>query len=89
MSSGLPCVVVNNGGIGEYVTDETGLRIDPTSEEFIIESLKTSIDKLVSDSSLRRKMGLNALQRVKEFTWPKKAKKITDIYESVLQFRNP
>jgi len=89
MSSGLPCVVVNNGGIGEYVTDETGFRIDPTSEEFIIESLKTSIDKLVSDSSLRRKMGLNALQRVKEFTWPKKAKKITDIYESVLQFRNP
>jgi glycosyltransferase involved in cell wall biosynthesis len=89
MSSGLPCIVVNNGGIGEYVTDETGFRIDPISKEYIIESLQKSIDKLVSDTSLRREMGLNALQRVKEFTWPKKAEEIADIYESVLQSRNP
>jgi len=88
MSSGLPCIVVNNGGIGEYVTDGTGFRIDPVSEEYIVENLKISIDKLVSDSSLRRKMGLNALQRVREFTWPKKAEKIVDIYEYSLQSRN-
>jgi glycosyltransferase involved in cell wall biosynthesis len=89
MSSGLPCIVVNNGGIGEYVTDETGFRIEPISEEHIVERLKISIDKLVSDSFLRREMGLNALQRVKEFTWPKKAEKIADIYESILYSQNP
>ena len=39
MACGLPCIVVNNGGIGEYVTDETGFKIEPISRDYIIKEL--------------------------------------------------
>jgi glycosyltransferase involved in cell wall biosynthesis len=39
MANGLPCIVVNYGGIGEYVTDETGFRIEPISTEYITQQL--------------------------------------------------
>jgi glycosyltransferase involved in cell wall biosynthesis len=34
MACGLPCIVANNGGIAEYVTQETGFKIDPISREY-------------------------------------------------------
>ncbi len=35
MACGLPCIVANNGGIGEYVTEETGFKIEPNSREYL------------------------------------------------------
>ncbi len=32
MACGLPCIVTNNGGIGEYVNEETGFKIEPISK---------------------------------------------------------
>ncbi|MFM7471070.1 MAG: glycosyltransferase [Nodosilinea sp.] len=65
MASGLPCIVVNNGGIGEYVTEKTGFRIDPISRDFVVQELKISIEKLVCDQTLRHNMSLQAVQRAK------------------------
>ena len=69
MANGLPCIVVNNGGIGEYVTEETGFRINPESREFVVQELTVSIEKLVTNPLLRQTMSIKAIQRVKEFTW--------------------
>ena len=84
MACGLPCIVVNNGGIGEYVTDRTGFRIEPISREYVIQELCNKIKCLVSDEKLRREMSLNAIERVKEFEWEEKVKKIIDIYYQAL-----
>lgn len=84
LASGLPCIVVENGGIGEYVTDATGFKIPPRSREFVVQELTRHITKLVQDVSLRQSMGRNAIQRAKEFTWENKAEKIVDIYKKVL-----
>ena len=83
MASGLPCIVVNNGGIGEYVTEKTGFRIDPISRDFVVQELKISIEKLVCDQTLRHNMSLQAVQRAKEFSWGSKAKAIVDIYKKL------
>jgi len=87
MANGLPCIVVNNGGIGEYVTEETGFRIDPISREFVIQELKKCIEELVQNSVLRQDMSIKAIQRVKEFTWSLKAKKIVEGYHKLLANR--
>jgi glycosyltransferase involved in cell wall biosynthesis len=84
MANGLPCIVVNNGGIGEYVTEETGFRIEPISREFVLQELKTSIEQLACHQTLRQQMSLQAIQRAKEFTWGAKAKAVVDLYHQMV-----
>ncbi len=87
MANGLPCIVVNNGGIGEYVTEETGFRINPESREFVVRELTVCIEKLVTNPLLRKTMSIKAIQRVKEFTWSAKAEAIVRIYNKQLIHR--
>jgi len=84
MATGLPCIVVNNGGIGEYVTEETGFSIDPVSREFVIQELKRCIEQLVCNQALRHDMSLKAIQRAREFAWSSKGKAIVSIYNKLL-----
>jgi glycosyltransferase involved in cell wall biosynthesis len=84
MACGLPCIVANNGGIGEYVTEETGFKIEPISREYLTYELSKKIKTLVEDEELRIKMSAKSIERVKEFTWENKAEKIVEIYDSMI-----
>lgn len=85
MANALPCIVVDNGGIGEYVTEKTGFKISPISREFVVEKLAVYITQLVNDHIMRHDMSYESLQRAKEFTWDVKTRKIVDIYSEVLE----
>lgn len=84
MACGLPCIVVNNGGIGEYVTEKTGFKIEPISREHIIHELTNKIKILVEDEKLRKSMSTSSIERAKEFEWNHKTQKIVEIYEEML-----
>jgi glycosyltransferase involved in cell wall biosynthesis len=84
MACGLPCIVANNGGIGEYVNEETGFKIEPISREYLTQELTTKIKMLVEDDKLRQSMSAKAIERAKEFEWENKARKIVEIYEKML-----
>ncbi|EKQ66734.1 glycosyltransferase [Leptolyngbyaceae cyanobacterium JSC-12] len=84
MACGLPCIVVNNGGIAEYVTEETGFKIEPVSREFVIQEMAGKIQQLVEDQGLRSQMSQKAVERAKEFEWSVKAKQIVEIYTELL-----
>ena len=88
MGCGLPCIVVNNGGIGEYVTEETGFKIDPNSREYVTKELANKIRVLVADEKLRKEMSANSVERVKEFEWGYKAEKIVEIYHQMIDSKN-
>ena len=86
MANALPCIVVDNGGIGEYVTEKTGFKINPVSRGFVVNKLTIYIKQLVEDHIMRHDMSYEALQRAKEFTWEVKTCKIVDeIYPKVLK----
>lgn len=85
MSCGLPCIVVNNGGIGEYVTDKTGFKIESISKKYLIQELTNKIECLVNNETLRYQMSANAIERAKEFTWDCKAKQIVEIYQETIE----
>lgn len=89
MACGLPCIVANNGGIGEYVTDETGFRIEPLSREFLTQEMAVKIQTLVEDESLRTSMATAAIARAQEFAWQTKVKKIVDIYHELIAEQAP
>jgi glycosyltransferase involved in cell wall biosynthesis len=84
MACGLPCIVANNGGIGEYVTKETGFKIEPLSKDYLIQEMTNSIRCLVEDDNLRQSMARQSIDRAKSFEWSEKAKTIIGIYEKML-----
>lgn len=83
MACALPCIVINNGGIGEYVTEETGFKIDPVSKDYVVEQLVQTISTLVEDSQLRQTMSVKAVERARHFEWGQKAQQIVEIYHEL------
>lgn len=84
MANGLPCIVVNHGGIGEYVTEETGFKIEPISTEHIVQALTQHIKQLVENPQLRQAMSQQSIERAQEFEWSQKIQQLVDLYQVVL-----
>lgn len=84
MACGLPCIVPNNGGIGEYVTEETGFKIEPNSREYLTQEFSNKIKMLVEDDKLRESMSAKSIEKAREFEWDRKAQKIVEIYENTI-----
>ncbi|MBD0390095.1 MAG: glycosyltransferase family 4 protein, partial [Nostoc sp. C3-bin3] len=84
MANGLPCIVIDYGGIGEYVTEGTGFKIPPVSKEYVVEQLKHHIECLAEDEKLRDQISQQAIQRAQEYTWENKARQVVTLYEETL-----
>jgi glycosyltransferase involved in cell wall biosynthesis len=80
MAGGLPCLVADHAGLGEYVTDETGFKIKPTSREYLVNELAKKIQILHENREMVHRMSEKAIERVKEFEWEAKAEKMVEIY---------
>ena len=85
MACGLPCIVVNYGGIGEYVTAETGIKLEPLSRSQLVTEVGQAIQTLLQDPERLQQMSEQAIQRAAAFQWPRKAQQLVDIYAEILQ----
>ncbi|PGX10517.1 glycosyltransferase family 4 protein [Bacillus sp. AFS033286] len=65
MSSGLPLIITNSGGMPEYVTDECAIIVERDNN--LIESLKKAIEELIRSEVKRKEMGLAGRTHVVEF----------------------
>lgn len=89
MALGLVPVVVNNGGPGELVTDETGFRVPLGSRETIVTAFRQILGELAVAPDRRRAIGERARRRVyAQFTWEVKARQIVEVYRWVLGQRD-
>ena len=84
MAAGLPCIVPAYGGIGEFVTTETGIQISIASRERLTRELADGIRQLAQDPARRARMGHAAIQRAREFTWDAKAEHLMQVYDTLL-----
>jgi len=87
MAAGLPCIVADYGGIAEYVTQNTGFRITPTSREHLVSQLVRHIEDLARNDKLLANMSLQAIERANEFTWESKAARTMEIYAELIERR--
>lgn len=86
MARGLPVVATNWGGPADYITEESGVLVDPVSREYMVQEFSKQIDALAFSPQLRETMGAAALTHVKEnFVWENKIDKILEIYRSTLE----
>lgn len=83
MANGLPCIVTDFGGIGEYVTENCGIKIPMTSREDIVNIMTCAIENLVTDRKKRNELSVNAVQRAREFEWSSKARNLLNVYQKL------
>ncbi|WGL15250.1 glycosyltransferase family 4 protein [Microbulbifer bruguierae] len=83
MASGLPCIVVDNGGIGEYVTESSGVKIAPISREHVIEELMASILEFTENRKLLKELSNGARARAVDFSWSSKRTALEKIYNEL------
>ncbi|HXX32544.1 MAG TPA: glycosyltransferase family 4 protein [Myxococcaceae bacterium] len=89
MALGLLPIVVNSGGPGELVTDETGFRVPLGPRAAIVEGFRSILEELAGSSERGRGMGERARARVLElFTWEVKARQVREVYRWVLGQRD-
>jgi len=89
MALGLVPVVVNNGGPGELVTDQTGFRVPLGSRESIVAAFREILTALAASPERARLIGSKARRRVyNQFTWDVKARQILEVYRWVLGKRD-
>ena len=63
MVQGLPVIACNWGGPSLLVTPETGILIDPVNEDYVVEQLALSMDRLAEDGALAENMSIHARER--------------------------
>jgi glycosyltransferase involved in cell wall biosynthesis len=84
LALGKPVVATRVGGIPEVVKDgENGILIPPKSPEH----LANALERLLTDSELRIKLGKVAAESVKDYAWNKIAEKYEDIYRKVFRLK--
>lgn len=84
MAQGLPCVVVDNGGIGEYVDESCGSKIAPIGEDYVVEMLAEALLRYVSDRGLVESQSIAARKKAETFSWGHKAIQLSLVYESLV-----
>lgn len=89
MVQGLPVIACNWGGPSLLVTPETGILIDPISEDYVIDQLASSMDLLAEDGTLAESMSIQARSRAYEngYLWSGVIRDWRKIYAKVTASR--
>lgn len=78
MACGRPVITSNTSSLLEIVGD-AAIMVDPQS----VEELSAAMEKVLSDTALKKEMIRKGLERAKMFSWDKTAKETIKVYEDV------
>jgi glycosyltransferase involved in cell wall biosynthesis len=85
MACGLPAIVADYGGIAEYVTEDTGFKLPLVSRDQLVADMADRVRRLADDVPLRLAMSAAAVERARQFQWPRKAAELLRIYHQVIE----
>jgi glycosyltransferase involved in cell wall biosynthesis len=81
MAIGLPVITLGHQGAAEITTEETALRIRPTTITRTVHGLAEAIVNLAHSPELRKRLGEAGRLRVEQvYSWNKKGEDMNDIY---------
>ena len=88
VAMGLPVVCLKISGPDMIVSDEGGIKIEPTNPKNVIDKLSHGLYQLSINSQLRQKLSANAKDTLLEnLTWEKMMERIESIYDEILEPR--
>lgn len=86
MAMELPVIAVNWGGPSDYVTEETGILIEPDNIDDYIHQLISAIERLANNAELRESMGKAGRERIiDQFDWEKKIDSMINTYSCLVK----
>jgi glycosyltransferase involved in cell wall biosynthesis len=91
MALGLPVIALNWGGPALLVTPETGILVEPLSEEYVLTELAKAMDRLAQDGEVAERMSIAGRHLANEqgFLWSALIRKWAELYRVVSHRRNP
>lgn len=78
MKAGLPVIATNESGL-PIINNEDGIIIESKNEK----AISDAIIRLYNNESFRKKIGVNALNKMKNFTWDSYARNVFQIYNEI------
>jgi glycosyltransferase involved in cell wall biosynthesis len=85
MALGVPPLVADYGGPAELVDDTTGIKVQFTDKQSLVDGMRGAIELIVGSPALLSGLGFAARKKVVEtLTWAAKANQICRIYDDVL-----
>ena len=85
MAAGRPVICLDVGGPALQVGKDNGVKIPAKSPQHAVESIATALETLASNLEFRLRCGTAGRRRViEEFNWPRKAREVRFIYNSLL-----
>ncbi len=86
MACGLPVIATRWGGPCDYLDEECGILVEPTSRDALIGGLADAIERLAAEPELRRKLGERGRERaVARYDWNRKVDAMLEINREALQ----
>jgi glycosyltransferase involved in cell wall biosynthesis len=80
LAQGVPILCPDHCGFSDAVDQTCGMRLPVAHLGKFITALSEAIALLYEDESLRRRLAIGALKRVRVFSWDDKAARINEIY---------
>jgi glycosyltransferase involved in cell wall biosynthesis len=75
MASGVPCIVSNRSSFPEVAGEAADL-VDPEN----INNLASHLESMLLNTTLRTQLNVKGIERARQFTWEKTAKKTIEVY---------
>lgn len=84
MANKLPIVALNQNGVKHIVEKDSGILVDISSKDQVLEDLAAAIKKLIEDEALRIDLGQAGYQKLKEnYTWSARAERMNEVYHKL------
>ena len=84
MASGRPVLCLDLGGPATQVTEQTGFKIRAGTPEQAVSDLAAAMRQLHDDPDLRRRMAEAGRQRVRQFSWDEKIRRMNGIFAELM-----
>lgn len=84
ISNGLPVVCFDCCGQGDVVNENVGRKIKVTSPDVAVQDFVKQIKDLIENPNLLRNLSEGCMQYRDELTWDSKAKKMVELYKSLV-----
>lgn len=85
MAMSVPVIATNWGGPADYITEDCGILVEPSSRESLISGLAQAMIELADDEERCRVLGKKGRERVlRLFNWESKVDTMLEIYQQVV-----
>ena len=85
LSHGVPVICIDHCGQSDVITEECGIKIPVTSCQQVITRFAQAIQHLAINPQERKRLAKGTLNRVREFSWDRKAQAMVEVYENAIR----